>query len=809
MPHHHHHRLLQTNSQNNLTFLKSNYKFKRRNMLTMRALPVPTTTEARTPNQLAATLSKTSAAEAAKAAAVPSHKCRTILSLFIAIAWNIVQESANWFLQQAGRIDRLAIPDDAGHDVNTAPLRHRCTRIAGTADDANDKVSTAREQQQQQQQPQPQPHQQQLGNDYLASSSQPCTRTTSGPGQQHHQLQLHSGQPLMTLLIGLLLLNISLAAAGTCWQTHLGSGKCNQIFSTNITKTECCGASQTFSYTDRELSSVEYFFATAIGGGVECAPCMENCKSFKCGPNKKCVKRKGRPKCVCAPECGAALRRKQQQEQHEQQQQQQQKHWGIKTQRGSRSLSSEITNINLDINGAKRQRKHSDIADNQRKSEQGNPMPMPMPMPQRQSQKKALGETKHRRLLIIDSSSSSSSSGSQSKTNNGRVEMRGYETRRRHRNNHGKHLTRSMMTGANDSTPAHQTTQSRHKLANANEPANDINRQQQQQQQQQPRRRNNKKHNKDQRIRIVAGTSAAAAAASAATTTSSTTTTLLTVNTTMSVSGSGPHRRRLYQNEHGSEMAASSAQSQSHSHLANADDLAFLGGIYEPVVLQHSNPVCGSDGRTYNTECQLRKRACRSNNAQLEVAYRGHCKTSCHGVQCLNGLMCVEDQYMMPHCISCNIECPRHNGNRRDNDDGDDDDDELDLDGYGYDGDYDEERAVCGVDGKTYRSACDINRMICKIGRSIAVAYPGPCRADRVSCADIKCGPKDTCLVDLQTQMPRCVSCRYKCSRKRQQQSGVDKICGFNNHTYNSWCEMRKDSCATGYFIGVKAQGSC
>ncbi|XP_068145478.1 uncharacterized protein Fs isoform X2 [Drosophila tropicalis] len=779
-------------------------------MLTMRALPVPTTTEARTPNQLAATLSKTSAAEAASAsatataaAAAPSpatsttnssHKCRTILSLFIAIAWNIVQESANCLLQQAGRIDRVAIPDDAGHDVNTAPLRHRCTRIAGTADDANDKVSTAREQ------PQPQ-QQQQLGNDYLASSSQPCTRTTSGPGhqqQQHHQLQLHSGQPLMTLLIGLLLLNISLAAAGTCWQTHLGSGKCNQIFSTNITKTECCGASQTFSYTDRELSSVEYFFATAIGGGVECAPCMENCKSFKCGPNKKCVKRKGRPKCVCAPECGAALRRKQQQEQQ----------WG-KTQRGSRSLSSEITNINLDINGPKRQRKHSDIADNQRKSEQENSMPMPMPMPQRQSHKKAMGETKHRRLLIIDSSSSSSSSGSSS---NGRVEMRGYETRRRHRNNHGKHLTRSMMTGANDSTPAHQTTQSRHKLANANEPANDINRQQQ------PRRRNNnnnnsnsnKKHNKDQRIRIVAGTSAAATATAAAATT------LLTVNTTMSVSGSGPHRRRLYQNEHGSEMAASSAQGnhgQSHSHLANADDLAFLGGIYEPVVLQqqqqHSNPVCGSDGRTYNTECQLRKRACRSNNAQLEVAYRGHCKTSCHGVQCLNGLMCVEDQYMMPHCISCNIECPRHNENRNDNDD---DDDELDLDGYGYDGDYDEERAVCGVDGKTYRSACDINRMICKIGRSIAVAYPGPCRADRVTCADIKCGPKDTCLVDLQTQMPRCVSCRYKCSRKRQQQNvqvQVDKICGFNNHTYNSWCEMRKDSCATGYFIGVKAQGSC
>jgi len=64
---------------------------------------------------------------------------------------------------------------------------------------------------------------------------------------------------------------------------------------------------------------------------------------------------------------------------------------------------------------------------------------------------------------------------------------------------------------------------------------------------------------------------------------------------------------------------------------------------------------------------------------------------------------------MMPHCIACRIECPWDN---------------LDADSGGYD----ERQAVCGVDGKTYRSACDINRMICKIGRSIAVAYPGPCR---------------------------------------------------------------------------------
>ncbi|EDW08389.2 AF4/FMR2 family member lilli [Drosophila mojavensis] len=902
----------QTNSQNNLTFLKSNYKYKRRDMRTMRALPFA----ARKPNQLAATLSKTSATAATVAAATATatataaaRECSTILSLFIVIIWMALQAMANC-LRYARRIivdhddDRVGRDDvAAGHDrdVNTHILAHARNTHAGNNNDiidANDEVSTAREQQQQQhqQQQQQQQHQQQQQQQqpHLSSSSpQKSSRceaaTTTGTGTTAATTTAtrvmlpaaaataaaKSGQPLMTLLIALLL-SMRHASAGTCWQSHMGSGKCTQIYSTNITKSDCCGASQTFSYTDRELSSVEHFFATAIGGGVECAPCIESCKGFKCGPNKKCVKRKGRPKCVCAPECGATLRRKQQQQQQQQlqqqkqqqqhhnapeqqqQQQQQQQLWASSL-RGSRSLSSEITNSNLGLDGAKRQHKQSDSsnnsnnngADNQRKQQQQPSQEQRMPKRASHSRGTEQGETRHRRLLIIDSSnlqeqpttrrlhmegSSSSSSSSGSSGSGGRVQMQmkvemermtptwSSSERRRHRknnssNNNGKHLTRSMATttttaaaaataataatGANDSstTPA-QTSQSRHKLANANEPANDINRQtspkrvrhqqqqqhapnheqQYEQQQQQQRRRKHKHNHKDQR-RTAA-------------------------NTTMSGLGSvavSGGRRRLYLPEHGRELAASSA-GHSHGHLANVDDLAFLPAIYERAPLkqqqqhqQHTNPVCGNDGRTYNTECQLRKRACRTNNAQLEVAYRGHCKTSCNGVQCVNGLTCVEDQYMMPHCITCKIDCPW-------------DDIAYDLDGDGQPDEAPivEERAVCGVDGKTYRSTCDIKRMICKIGRSIAVAYPGPCRADRVTCADIKCGPKDTCLVDLQTHMPRCVSCRYKCARKQQRTPfRADKICGYNNHTYNSWCEMRKDSCATGFFIGVRSTGVC
>lgn len=84
---------------------------------------------------------------------------------------------------------------------------------------------------------------------------------------------------------------------------------------------------------------------------------------------------------------------------------------------------------------------------------------------------------------------------------------------------------------------------------------------------------------------------------------------------------------------------------------------------------------------------------------------------SCKHVQCPIGQHCLEDQNLMPHCVTCSITCPP----------------------------YDPAvksvipnpaRLVCGVDGNTYRNLCEIKRSACMLGRSIPVAYRGACKGE-------------------------------------------------------------------------------
>lgn len=63
--------------------------------------------------------------------------------------------------------------------------------------------------------------------------------------------------------------------------------------------------------------------------------------------------------------------------------------------------------------------------------------------------------------------------------------------------------------------------------------------------------------------------------------------------------------------------------------------------------------------------------------------------------------MCLLDQNMIPHCVNC---VSRHCSNATG-------------------------KSVCGVDGVTYPTTCDLRKTACTKGKSIPVAYKGGCKS--------------------------------------------------------------------------------
>lgn len=90
------------------------------------------------------------------------------------------------------------------------------------------------------------------------------------------------------------------------------------------------------------------------------------------------------------------------------------------------------------------------------------------------------------------------------------------------------------------------------------------------------------------------------------------------------------------------------------------------------------DPICGSDGRTYDSLCEFQMAQCRI--ASLKVAFSGKCPAP---VQ-LRGIICTT-----PYCWPI-------------------------------------DQPVCGSDGLTYRNQCELNNAMCE-NESLKTEYPGPC----------------------------------------------------------------------------------
>lgn len=114
---------------------------------------------------------------------------------------------------------------------------------------------------------------------------------------------------------------------------------------------------------------------------------------------------------------------------------------------------------------------------------------------------------------------------------------------------------------------------------------------------------------------------------------------------------------------------------------------------------QTSGAVCGTDRKTYQNECSLKKASCESGR-KVRAAYLGPCHNAktCDKIRCPRHKKCVLDVSNQPRCVSCSCT--------------------LSPDGL----------PVCGSDGKKYNTWCHMRRASCNTGRLIIVRASEDCK---------------------------------------------------------------------------------
>ncbi|XP_037076211.1 agrin-like [Pollicipes pollicipes] len=178
-------------------------------------------------------------------------------------------------------------------------------------------------------------------------------------------------------------------------------------------------------------------------------------------------------------------------------------------------------------------------------------------------------------------------------------------------------------------------------------------------------------------------------------------------------------------------------------------------------------PVCGSDGNTYYNRCQLRLHACHT-RTDVRVTAAGKCQSldPCRDMECPFGGRCVAAGATAS--CQCPTDCPSFGGQR-----------------------------VCGSDGVTYDSLCELQRHACVTSTNVTARLTGECDP----CVRTSCPEYQVCQLDGQ----RRASCR--CSSQCQRQ--LEPVCASDGLTYPSECLMQVEACRRRRPLRIIYRGQC
>ncbi|XP_057605475.1 agrin isoform X2 [Hippopotamus amphibius kiboko] len=188
-----------------------------------------------------------------------------------------------------------------------------------------------------------------------------------------------------------------------------------------------------------------------------------------------------------------------------------------------------------------------------------------------------------------------------------------------------------------------------------------------------------------------------------------------------------------------------------------------------------AQPMCGSDGHTYASECELHVHAC-TRQISLHVASAGPCQT-CGDTVCAFGAVCSAGRCVCPRC-----ERPPPG-------------------------------PVCGSDGVTYRSPCELREAACQQQTQIEEARAGPCEQAECGSGGSGSGEDGECdqelcqrrggVWDEDSEDGPCV-CDFSCQSVLR-----SPVCGSDGVTYRTECELKKARCESRPELYVVAQGAC